>query len=164
MVRLGRALAVVHARPVLEGEPCLAGCTIRGDSYEAVFSHGDFCVANILVPRSDRPPVILDWLSAPWLGSPFVHASPLVDLVNFGLSLFVRRPFESLPVTEPAGLWLSFREAYAVASRRRPDARILRRGLLKLWSRQWRAGRTPRQAVRTTACVPSVVRAYWATT
>lgn len=78
---------------------------------QLVTTHGDFSLDNVQIEISNRRLVVLDWSTAPWLGS-FTRASQHTDMCIFFLGLFRRRPAEQPTIDHPEALARAFLAGY----------------------------------------------------
>jgi len=94
--RTGRALAVIHERLVLP-EALKVPLPAEWMGREPpVFLHGDLTAANVCLQEPTGRLVILDWSTAPFLGSVATFGAGYFDLVWFTSSLFIYAAYASM--------------------------------------------------------------------
>ena len=115
VIAAGRAIAATHKFLVIPDEAVrIKGSDYGiGEGYPEVPLHGDFGTANVFVSQDLMQIIVIDWLGGHW--RPGVDASigpAAIDLGNFLMTLFYRRPFGHHRIKDHSGLARSFLKGY----------------------------------------------------
>ncbi len=146
--RCGAALAAIHDA----AESCPRDDAAAGQ----VSLHGDFALGNLLFSRARDKLFVIDWSGARWLEEARTgHGPAAIDLSIFLLSLFYRRPLDTVRVIDPARVARAFLASYNDARAAEYDFLELRRsfpGILRRYAAdRWRARGALRMLVRLDA-------------
>lgn len=139
----GRALATVHRELRLPADRIVPlPDYLRSEREDEVAVHGDFCCNNVCYHGSTARIVLLDWSTAPLLGTTANFGSRYFDLVWFAWSLFFWMPPGRVLGWRPEHLMRALAAGYAEVENRFQWERYVRyRWLMRHLPRQYWKGK-----------------------